>query len=76
MNQKDTPLQTPRWGAQNRDRKAVAIGQTLRYCTDLSLEQALCVDLGCGSGGIAFYLSPHVGTIIGIDPEAWPLWDE
>lgn len=66
----------PRWGAQDRDLKAHAIELVLRHFMSLPLDQATCMDLGCGSGGIAFHLAPQVRSIAGIDPEPWPQWPE
>lgn len=66
----------PKWGAEQRDHKAFAITQILCHYINFPLEQAECVDIGCGSGGIAFYLAPYVRSIVGVDPEAWMRWKE
>lgn len=66
----------PRWGAESRDKKAQAILVTLSHFTQPTwLQEAVCIDIGCGSGGIAFHLAPHVQSIVGIDPEPWERWE-
>lgn len=66
--------QTPRWGSECRERKAMAILRTMiARCGD-GVVEGTWLDIGCGSGGIAFTLAPHVGMIVGIDPEPWPSW--
>lgn len=68
-------LATPRWGNEGRDRKARAILATMiRRCGD-GITKGTWIDIGCGSGGIAQALAPHVDRIIGVDPEPWPEWD-
>jgi 2-polyprenyl-3-methyl-5-hydroxy-6-metoxy-1,4-benzoquinol methylase len=62
-----TTIQNPRWGGQCRNQKAKAIEQTLRHYVDQPLEQLVCVDLGCGSGGIALHLASHVYFMTGVD---------
>ena len=71
----DEPVTTtPRWGNEGRDRKAMAILRTMvARCGD-QVAEGTWLDIGCGSGGIASALAPHVGRIIGIDPEPWPSW--
>lgn len=71
----DEPVATtPRWGNEGRDRKAMAILRTMvARCGD-RVAEGTWLDIGCGSGGIASALAPHVGRIIGIDPEPWPSW--
>ncbi|HEX5353772.1 MAG TPA: class I SAM-dependent methyltransferase [Rhodanobacteraceae bacterium] len=32
------------------------------------------MDIGCGSGGIAAAIAPHVRRMIGVDPEPWVRW--
>lgn len=66
----------PKWGQHDRDIKAHAIAQTLRHYMTLPLDQADCVDIGCGSGGIAFHLAPLVRSMIGVDPESWRRWSD
>lgn len=66
----------PKWGSQQRDIKAFAILQTIKKFKERPLIDSLCVDIGCGSGGITYHLSPYFKNIIGIDPEPWQLWIE
>ena len=68
--------QDPRWGSENRDKKALAILKTIEGLTSASLSELNCVDVGCGSGGVAFHLSPYVRSMTGLDPETWDRWDE
>jgi ubiquinone/menaquinone biosynthesis C-methylase UbiE len=70
------PAADPRWGQRDRDIKAHAIAQTLRHFMSLPLDQAACVDIGCGSGGIAFHLAPLVRSMVGVDPESWQRWKD
>lgn len=63
----------PRWGEKNRDKKAQAIFYTLRQHRRAEAGETW-IDIGCGSGGIAATLAPHVGRVIGIDPESWARW--
>ena len=70
------PAADPRWGQRDRDIKAHAIAQTLRHYMSLPLDQADCVDVGCGSGGIAFHLAPLVRSMVGVDPESWQRWND
>lgn len=65
---------SPRWGRENRDRKALAILSTLRAYSNEQGLGGVWVDLGCGSGGMAATLAPYVERIIGVDPEPWPDW--
>lgn len=74
INSLNAPASDHRWGQQDRDIKAQAIAQTLRHYMNLPLVQADCVDIGCGSGGIAFHLAPLVHSMIGVDPESWGRW--
>jgi 2-polyprenyl-3-methyl-5-hydroxy-6-metoxy-1,4-benzoquinol methylase len=76
MNEISTATIDPRWGAEQREYKSYAIVQTLSHYSKVPLAQAECIDLGCGSGGIAFHLAPHVRSIVGIDPEDWARWEE
>jgi len=66
----------PRWGTARRDRKAEAILGTLRRVCGDAITAGCWVDIGCGSGGIADALAPHVDRIIGVDPEPWDRWAE
>jgi SAM-dependent methyltransferase len=70
------PAADPRWGQRDRDIKAHAIAQTLRHYMSLPLDQVDCVDIGCGSGGIAFHLAPLVRSMVGVDPESWQRWKD
>lgn len=72
----NAPATDPQWGQHDRDIKAQAVAQTLRHYMNLPLDQADCVDIGCGSGGIAFHLAPLVHSMIGVDPESWVRWNE
>ncbi len=65
---------TPRWGNEYRERKAIAILGTLVSECGEEVKAGVWLDIGCGSGGIANALAPHVSQIIGIDPEPWPCW--
>ncbi len=72
----DKDQQDPRWGSEGRDRKAEAILVTLRHVLPESvLSRAVAVDIGCGSGEIAFHLAAHLGLMTGVDPEPWTRWD-
>ena len=64
----------PRWGARDRDAKALAIMDTLRSTCGESISKGQWVDIGCGSGLIASSLAPHVAAIRGVDPEPWSRW--
>lgn len=66
----------PPWGTQGRDLKASRILKVMKHFTSTPVEMTTWVDLGCGSGGIAAALAPHVKHITGIDPESWPYWQE
>lgn len=68
------PDAKPRWGDQGRDRKALAILGTLADACGHASLRGRWLDVGCGSGGIAAGLAPHVDRIDGIDPERWPTW--
>lgn len=65
---------TPRWGNEGRDRKAMAILRTMVSRCGERIGQGTWLDVGCGSGGIASALAPHVKQIVGVDPEPWPTW--
>lgn len=77
---RDTPVAAiaadPHWGAADRDQKARNILQCLNLMTDLDLETLSCVDIGCGSGGISFYLASSFKSVTGVDPEPWQRWQE
>jgi len=66
----------PHWGAEDRDLKAKKIVEVLELLTDRPLSTLSCVDIGCGSGGISFHLSPAFKSVCGVDPEPWQRWDE
>lgn len=68
-------MPTPRWGSLGRDRKARAILGTLVAHCGARIVEATWLDIGCGSGGIAGALAPHVDRIHGVDPEPWPTWE-
>jgi SAM-dependent methyltransferase len=65
----------PRWGSENRPRKAEAIWQTLVHYCGAQIAHGLWVDVGCGSGGIAAALAPRIRNMVGIDPEPWERWN-
>ena len=65
----------PRWGADNRKKKAFSIFQTVSESVDFPIHQTQWLDIGCGSGGIANYISKKVKSMTGIDPESWERWD-
>jgi ubiquinone/menaquinone biosynthesis C-methylase UbiE len=48
----------------------------LKYFLSSNLSELNFVDIGCGSGGVAFYVSPHVRTTTGVDPESWERWHD
>ena len=64
----------PRWGHKHRDEKARVILKTVAHFTALKLQETVWMDFGCGNGGIAAYLAPHVKHVIAIDPEPWEDW--
>ena len=64
----------PHWGSEGRDQKANNILQCLELLTDRDLSTLSCVDIGCGSGGISFHLSPAFKSVCGVDPEPWERW--
>lgn len=66
----------PRWGQNNREKKALAILETLKTENpNLKIQKQHWLDIGCGSGGIASSLAPYVGHMYGIDPEPWQRWE-
>lgn len=69
-----TTFTDPRWGARDRDTKALAIMGTLRSMCGESISKGQWLDIGCGSGLIASSLAPHVEAIRGVDPEPWSRW--
>ncbi len=71
-----SPLKTPHATARNREHKAHAILQTIKHFINNDLCQTDWLDLGCGQGGIAVVIAAQVNSIIGIDPFAWPDWQE
>jgi len=66
----------PRWGADGRDTKAEQIRLTLQHFAGDGALNGVWLDMGCGSGGIAAYLAPHVRKMIGVDPEPWARWKQ
>ncbi len=66
----------PRWGQENRDRKAEAILATIQMHCGQDLARGVWLDVGCGSGGVAATLAWHVEQMIGVDPEPWVRWDD
>lgn len=64
----------PRWGAEYRDAKALAILETLRLEVGPAVVSGTWLDIGCGSGLIASELAQHVHEIHGLDPEPWARW--
>jgi SAM-dependent methyltransferase len=74
MNAEGSAAETPRWGKEGRDRKAVAILGTLVSACGEDIRRGLWLDVGCGSGGIASALAPNVERMVGVDPEPWPDW--
>jgi 2-polyprenyl-3-methyl-5-hydroxy-6-metoxy-1,4-benzoquinol methylase len=67
-------LPQPRWGNEDRERKAVAVFRTLEHFSTFDIAQARWLDIGCGSGGMAAALAGHAAEVTGIDPEPWPQW--
>lgn len=70
------PAATQRWGNLIRERKAAAILDVLRQCSDVPIGPGLWLDIGCGSGGIAVALAAQVDQVVGVDPEPWLVWTE
>ncbi|MCP3928812.1 MAG: class I SAM-dependent methyltransferase [Bacteroidetes bacterium] len=66
----------PRWGTKDRAKKGHAILQTISDVTDLTLSNTQWLDIGCGNGGIATTIAPHVASIVGVDPVSWAQWAE
>lgn len=64
----------PRWGQEGRESKAEAILKTLQIHTGQDLTDAVWLDIGCGSGGIAATLATHVKQVVAVDPESWERW--
>ena len=67
-------MKDPRWGAECRDAKALAILETLRSEVGAAVVSGTWLDVGCGSGLIASELAQHVHEIHGLDPEPWARW--
>ncbi|MET3010391.1 class I SAM-dependent methyltransferase [Stenotrophomonas koreensis] len=65
----------PRWGNIARERKAMAILRTIAIKSGKDFSGGTWIDIGCGSGGIAKAIAPHVQKIIAIDPTPWPCWE-
>lgn len=70
----DIYLKEPRWGTENRDVKAQAILTTLRHYSSSDFSGQICLDVGCGNGEIAAYLSDYFNKVIAIDREPWARW--
>lgn len=70
----NTHAADPRWGAEKRDTKGEQILLTLRHFAGEQVQNGRWLDIGCGSGGIAAHLAPHVQEMIGVDPEPWSRW--
>lgn len=70
----NTHAADPRWGAEKRDTKGEQILLTLRHFAGDQVQNGRWLDIGCGSGGIAAHLAPHVQEMIGVDPEPWSRW--
>ncbi len=64
----------PRWGSQDRSKKAETIWQTMLHYAGPSIQHGCWLDIGCGSGGIAAHIAPRVSTMLGMDPEPWTRW--
>lgn len=60
--------------AKGREIKAQAILRTVAHFVTPSLRETTWLDIGCGNGGIAATLAPHVKSITGVDPEPWVEW--
>lgn len=67
---------SPRWGALNREKKAVKIMRVISEMSSINFNETNWLDIGCGSGGIAAHISPYIKSMTGIDPEPWERWDE
>lgn len=65
---------TPHAVAAGRELKAHAILTTVKHFVPMNLQQTTWLDIGCGSGGIAAGLAPHIKSIIAIDPFPWAEW--
>lgn len=75
MSNSTQSLKDPRWGQEGRESKAEAILKTLQIHTQQELTDAVWLDIGCGSGGIAATLAEHVRQVIAVDPESWQRWE-
>ena len=76
MSAPHTPNIDPRWGAKDRNIKAEQIAHILENFGGVTLEEAIVLDIGCGSGGIAAHLAPRVKHMTGLDPEPWSRWNQ
>jgi len=65
---------TPHAVATGRELKAQAILMTIKHFIPIELQQTTWLDIGCGSGGIAVAIAPHVKSIIAVDPSPWMEW--
>lgn len=75
MDEHNPQATEPRWGSEDRDRKAEAIWQTLTHFLGSAIKQGRWIDIGCGNGGIAAHIAPRVSHMLGLDPEPWTQWD-
>ena len=66
----------PHWGSADRDQKASNILDCLQLLTELDTKNLSCVDIGCGSGGISYHMTPYFQHVCGVDPESWQRWQE
>ena len=66
----------PRWGQQDRDKKAAALLRTVEIALGDpdAARSGHWLDIGCGSGGVAASLAASVARVSGIDPESWDRW--
>ncbi len=76
MAETESASSDPRWGQQDRDRKAEAILATLQLHCGSDLTQGVWLDIGCGSGGVAATLATHAQRVVGVDPESWERWNQ
>jgi hypothetical protein len=67
----NAPETDPQWGQHDRDIKAHAIAPTLRHDMNLPLDQTDRINIGCGSGRIAFNIAQTVHSMIGVHPKSW-----
>lgn len=65
----------PKWGAKNREIKAINIFQTISHFFSGNIRKTTWLDIGCGNGGIAAAIACQVSTVTAVDPEEWQQWD-